>query len=57
MYDKLTKIRKENPNFDKKMVDIFADKMPKLLALRIEGEEYNMKRLQRGESLAGRFSR
>ena len=41
MYDKLTKIRKENPNFDKKMVDIFADKMPKLLALIIEGEEYN----------------
>ena len=41
MYDKLAKIRKENPNFDKKMVDIFARKMPKLLAVIIDGEEYN----------------
>lgn len=41
MYDKLMKIRKENPNFDKKMVDIFARKMPELLAVIIDGEEYN----------------
>ena len=41
MYEKLMKTRKEHPDFDKKMVDIFAKKMPELLAIIIEGEDYN----------------
>ena len=39
--DRLKKIREENPNFDKKMVDIFAKKMPDLLLVMIDGEEYD----------------
>lgn len=40
MHDRLRKIRQENPNFDKKMVDIFAKNMPDLLLVMIDGEEY-----------------
>lgn len=38
--DRLKKIREENPQFDKKMVDIFAKRMPELLLVMIDGEEY-----------------
>lgn len=41
MHERLTKIRQENPNFDKKMVDIFAKNMPELLLVMIDGEEYD----------------
>ena len=41
MLERLAKIRKENPNFDKKLVDIFAKNMPDLLLLMIDGDEYN----------------
>lgn len=41
MIEKLNKIRQENPNFDKKMVDIFAKNMPELLLVMIDGEEYD----------------
>ena len=41
MHERLIKIRQENPNFDKKMVDIFAKNMPDLLLVMIDGEEYN----------------
>ena len=41
MTDRLYKIRKEDPNFDKKLVDIFAKSMPKLLTMLIEGNEYD----------------
>ena len=41
MHDRLRKIREENPSFDKKMVDIFAKKMPELLLVMIDGEEYD----------------
>ena len=41
MNEKLYKIRKENPNFDKKLVDMFAKTMPKLLNVLIDGDEYN----------------
>ena len=41
MHERISKIRQENPNFDKKLVDIFAEKMPKLMLLMIEGEEYD----------------
>jgi hypothetical protein len=41
MHERLIKIRKENPNFDKEMVDVFAKKMPELLNIMIEGKEYD----------------
>ena len=41
MHSRLKKIREENPNFDKKMVDIFAKNMPDLLLIMIDGEEYD----------------
>lgn len=41
MHERLKKIRQEQPNFDKKMVDIFAKNMPKLLLVMIDGEEYD----------------
>ena len=41
MHERLMKIRQENPNFDKKMVDIFAKNMPELLLVMIDGEEYD----------------
>ena len=41
MHERLKKIRSENPNFDKKMVDIFAKNMPELLLVMIDGEEYD----------------
>ena len=41
MHDKLRKIRAEMPEFDKKMVDMFAKNMPDLLMVLIDGEKYN----------------
>ena len=41
MHERLKKIRQEKPDFDKKMVDIFAKNMPKLLLVMIDGEEYD----------------
>lgn len=41
MQNRLNKMRMEKPDFDKKMVDIFARKMPKLLNVLLDGEEYN----------------
>ena len=41
MIEKLKKIREENPDFDKKMVDMFAKAMPKLLMVLIDGEKYD----------------
>lgn len=40
MQNRLNKMRLENPGFDKKMVDIFAKRMPKLLNIMLDGEEY-----------------
>lgn len=41
MINRLKKIREENPDFDKKMVDILAKSMPDLLLVLIDGDEYN----------------
>lgn len=41
MNERLYKIRQERPNFDKKLVDIFAKNMPDLLLVMIDGEEYD----------------
>lgn len=41
MHERLNKVRKENPDFDKKMVDSFAEKMPKLLSVLIDGTLYD----------------
>ena len=41
MHSKLKAIRESNPNFDKKMVDIFAKSMPDLLMVMIDGEKYD----------------
>ena len=41
MHERLTKIRKENPNFDREMVDVFAKRMPELLNIMIEGKQYD----------------
>ena len=41
MFEKLRKIRQENPNFDRQMVNMFAKSMPKLLAILIDGERYD----------------
>ena len=40
MQTRLNKMRLENPSLDKKMVDIFAKRMPKLLNVILDGEEY-----------------
>ena len=40
MNEKLKKIREEQPDFDRKMVNIFAKNMPDLLMVMIDGEEY-----------------
>lgn len=41
MIEKLNKIRKENPDFDKKLVDMFANNMPDLLNIIIDGYKYD----------------
>lgn len=41
MHERLNKVRKENPDFDKKMVDGFAEKMPELLSVMIDGTLYD----------------
>lgn len=41
MLNRLNQMRIKNPALDKKMVDIFARKMPKLLNVFLDGEEYN----------------
>lgn len=41
MYNKLKEIREKSPDFDKKMVDMFAKRMPKLLMVLIDGEKYD----------------
>lgn len=41
MFEKLKRIRQENPDFDKQMVNMFAKSMPKLLAILIDGEKYD----------------
>lgn len=41
MTSRLYQIRQENPKFNEIMVDIFADKMPKLLDVMIDGFKYN----------------
>lgn len=41
MHEKLQKIRQENPNFDKKLVNMFANAMPDLLSILIDGSEYD----------------
>lgn len=41
MTNRLYKIRQENSNFDKQMVDEFAKRMPKLLDVLIDGMEYD----------------
>lgn len=41
MHDRLYKVRRENPNFDKEMVDTFAKRMPELLNIMIDGKEYD----------------
>ena len=38
---RLYKIRKDNPEFDKELVDEFEKKMPDLLEIMIDGKEYN----------------
>ena len=37
MHEKLNKVRQQNPNFDKELVDSFAKLMPKLLSILIDG--------------------
>lgn len=41
MIEKLNKIRQENPNFDRDLVNGFAKRMPELLGIMIDGEEYD----------------
>ena len=41
MQERLIKVRKENPDFDKKLVDGFAKRMPTLLNIMIDGELYD----------------
>ena len=41
MFEKLKRIRQENPNFDRQMVNMFARSMPKLLNILIDGERYD----------------
>lgn len=41
MNERLYKIRKEDSDFDKKLVDMFAKNMPMLLSVLIDGSEYD----------------
>lgn len=41
MHNRITKIRMEHPDFDKKMVDMFAKSMPKLMLVLMDGHEYD----------------
>lgn len=41
MNERLYKIRKEDSDFDKKLVDMFAKSMPMLLSVLIDGHEYD----------------
>ena len=41
MHERLRKIRQENPNFDRELVDTFADNMGDLLLVIIDGKEYD----------------
>ena len=41
MHEKLNKVRQQNPNFDKELVDSFAQTMPKLLSVLIDGCLYD----------------
>ena len=41
MFEKLNKIRKENPDFDRKLVNMFANNMPDLLNVMIDGDRYD----------------
>lgn len=41
MNKRLYKIRKEDSNFDKKLVDMFAKNMPMLLSVLIDGSQYD----------------
>lgn len=41
MHEKLNRVRKQNPNFDRELVDNFAKVMPKLLDILIEGFLYD----------------
>lgn len=40
MKERIQKIRAEHPDFDKKMVDMFAESMPKLMLVLMDGQEY-----------------
>ena len=41
MHEKLNKVRKQNANFDRELVDMFAENMPKLLSILIDGCLYD----------------
>ena len=41
MHEKLNKVRQQNPNFDKELVDSFAKTMPNLLNILIDGCLYD----------------
>lgn len=41
MHEKLNKVRQQNPNFDRELVDSFAKLMPKLLSILIDGCLYD----------------
>ena len=41
MHERLNKIRMENPNFDRELVDMFAENMGELLLVIIDGKEYD----------------
>lgn len=40
MHERLNKVRKDNPDFDRRMVDDFAKRMPDLLSVMIDGTLY-----------------
>ena len=41
MHEKLNKVRQQNPNFDRELVNKFAETMPKLLSILINGCLYD----------------
>lgn len=41
MQERIKKIRTEKPDFDKRLVDMFAKNMPKLMLVLVDGEEYD----------------
>jgi hypothetical protein len=41
LYKRLQKIRRENPKFDEEMMNMFAEVMPNLLDVMIDGKDYN----------------